>query len=516
MEHSEEEKLWNYMVQLRRIAAHREHGAEDSIRAEYQKILQKLQLLLAQYYTAYGDTENATMTQGDLRAAGKYASFLRDVADHLDGVDVPIRQEIRKTIEDTYTTCYNGMVNAVKQSASGKQSLNECLSGLSATTPEAVKHIVEHPMDKLTLSTVLERNRKQIVHNTKKTLAIGLANGDSYTRMAKRIAQTMEQNYHKARTIVRTEANRAINRSFQDVSDEAAELLEDSDYVEVKSWYSMADESVRDTHQHLNGKTIHAQDKFHSKDGAVADCPGGFGVAGEDINCRCFLKYAFVLKSEFLAQGGVIPEEIKHLKGDYSIRFDRVSGTKEITPQLAKEFSDEYDRFEQKFVELSSVNSVVIKPYTDDGVWGDYNDNSNSISIYGAGGKDGKSTISKVAAEMKKSGKWSTSSPYHAFRHELGHALQKHLKDTDADYDKKLQKISEIRNSFFESLTGLDENAIIEMKKKSLSIYGLENDKDIDEFIAECVAEYCGKNPRKISRDVTTALLNKGGNENAS
>ncbi len=60
----------------------------------------------------------------------------------------------------------------------------------------------------------------------------------------------------------------------------------------------------------LNGKTIHAQDKFHSKDGAVADCPGGFGVAGEDINCRCFLKYAFVLKSEFLAQGGVIPEEI--------------------------------------------------------------------------------------------------------------------------------------------------------------------------------------------------------------
>ena len=204
-----------------------------------------------------------------------------------------------------------------------------------------------------------------------------------------------------------------------------------------------------------------------------------------------------------------------YLKGNYSIAFNKVSGTKEITPQLAREFSDEYDRFTQKFGEMSSVSSVLIEPYKNNGIWGTYNDNNGTISISGAGGKDGKNTISKVAAEMKKTGKWSSSSTYHAFRHELGHALQKHLKDTVPDYEERLKKVRDIRDAFFESLTGLDEDAIMKLKKEALSIYGLIDDESLDEFISECVAEYCSKKPRKMSRDVVAALLHKGGNENA-
>lgn len=199
---------------------------------------------------------------------------------------------------------------------------------------------------------------------------------------------------------------------------------------------------------------------------------------------------------------------IHSLKGDYSIKFEKASGTKEITPQLAKEFSDEYDKFEKKFGKLTSVRSVSIGSYENDGVWGSYNDNSGVISIYGAGGKDGKNTISQIAAEMKKSGNWSTSSPYHAFRHELGHALQNQLKKEDRNYGDKLKKISAIRNSIFELLTDADENAIMELKKQKLSVYGLRKNDDIDEFISECVAEYCSKKPRKTARDVVEILLN--------
>lgn len=196
------------------------------------------------------------------------------------------------------------------------------------------------------------------------------------------------------------------------------------------------------------------------------------------------------------------------LKGDYSIKFEKASGTKEITPQLAKEFSDEYDKFEKKFGKLTSVRSVSIEPYKNNNIWGGYNDNSGVISIYGAGGKDGKNTISQIAAEMKKSGKWSTFSPYHAFRHELGHALQNQLKKEDRNYGDKLKKISAIRNSIFELLTDADENAIMELKKQKLSVYGLCDDDELDEFIAECVAEYCSKKPRKTARDVVEILLN--------
>ena len=149
--------------------------------------------------------------------------------------------------------------------------------------------------------------------------------------MAQRIAETLNGDYKKAMRIVRTEANRAINRGFQDVTEEAAELLSDSEYVEVKEWCSMEDESVRDTHRHLNGKKIHALDVFHSG-GASADCPGAFGVAGEDINCRCFLAYSFMLRSEFLAQGGTIPGTAKE-----NAETEQAEKTSEQQIQLAME-----------------------------------------------------------------------------------------------------------------------------------------------------------------------------------
>lgn len=326
MAKTEAQRLWEYQVQLRRIAAHREFGVEMAIRLTYKRTLKKLQAILGQYYAAYGNAEDGTMTQGDLRTAGQYKNFLQDVVDHLDGIAKPVDQQIRQTIEDTYTACYDGMVNAVKQSTAGNITLQTALSGLSATTPETVKNIIENPMQKLTLSSVLSRRRAQIVNSAKKTLAVGLAVGDSYTRMAQRIAETLDGDYKKAMRIVRTEANRAINRGFQDVTEEASGLLLGSAYVEVKEWCSMEDESVRDTHRHLNGKLVHALDTFTSKSGAKADCPGGFGIAKEDINCRCFLSYSFMLRSEFLAQGGVIPAEVLEKEAVLGLTFDGDGG----------------------------------------------------------------------------------------------------------------------------------------------------------------------------------------------
>lgn len=408
-------------------------------------------------------------------------------------------------------------------------------------------------------------------------VSAGFASGASYGDMANQITGKMIGNYAtlrggalgRAKLIVRTEGNRIANAARLETARTAKQQGADL----VKQWDSTMDKKTRPHHVQLDGQVRELDEPFEV-DGRKAQAPGKFGIASEDINCRCHAysrprwavradgdyKYdnqhrALVkVSSESYAAyragyvqetagkpDGTVPvpaghaaevappatkdnggtgktyraEKIKYLKGNYSIAFDKVSGTKEITPQLAKEFSDEYDRFGQKFGETPSVRSVLIEPYKNNGIWGTYNDNNGTISISGAGGKDGKNTISKVAAEMKKTGKWSSSSPYHAFRHELGHALQKHLKDTVPDYEERLKKVRDIRDAFFESLTGLDEDAIMKLKKEALSIYGLIDDESLDEFISECVAEYCSKKPRKMSRDVVAALLHKGGNENA-
>ena len=218
--------LWHYQVQLRRIAAHREKGVEAEIRKAYQDVLIELQAILGKYYAGYGDPETSILTRGDLQAAGQYKNFLEDVLSHLDGLGEPMERKIRKTVEDTYTTCYTGMAAAVQQVTAGNATLQSLFGGALAVTPETVRYIVEYPIPKLTLSTVFQRRRKQIVSDIQKTLAVGLASGDSYTKMAGRIAKTLGGNEKKARTIVRTEANRAISRGFQDVAEETADLLD--------------------------------------------------------------------------------------------------------------------------------------------------------------------------------------------------------------------------------------------------------------------------------------------------
>lgn len=311
--------LWHYQVQLRRIAAHREKGVEAEIRKAYQDVLIELQAILGKYYAGYGDPETSILTRGDLQAAGQYKNFLEDVLSHLDGLGEPMEQKIRKTVEDTYTTCYTGMAAAVQQVTAGNATLKSLFGGALAVTPETVRHIVEYPIPKLTLSTVFQRRRKQIVSDIQKTLAVGLASGDSYTKMAGRIAKTLGGNEKKARTIVRTEANRAISRGFQDVAEETADLLDGTGYVDVKTWRSMLDGDVRDTHRHLNGKTVYALEQFESKSGAKADCPGHFGVAEEDINCRCILVYSIMSEEEFVAQGGTLPKKGSKKEGQLQL-----------------------------------------------------------------------------------------------------------------------------------------------------------------------------------------------------
>ncbi len=230
-----------------------------------------------------------------------------------------MERKIRKTVEDTYTTCYTGMAAAVQQVTAGNATLQSLFGGALAVTPETVRYIVEYPIPKLTLSTVFQRRRKQIVSDIQKTLAVGLASGDSYTKMAGRIAKTLGGNEKKARTIVRTEANRAISRGFQDVAEETADLLDGTGYVDVKTWRSTLDGDVRDTHRHLNGKTVHALEQFESKSGAKADCPGHFGVAEEDINCRCILVYSIMSEEEFVAQGGTLPKKSSKKEGQLQL-----------------------------------------------------------------------------------------------------------------------------------------------------------------------------------------------------
>lgn len=59
-----------------------------------------------------------------------------------------------------------------------------------------------------------------------------------------------------------------------------------------KTWVTMMDDRVRDTHDYLEGETVDIDDDFYTYDGDHASAPGLFELAENNVNCRCELLFS--------------------------------------------------------------------------------------------------------------------------------------------------------------------------------------------------------------------------------
>ena len=92
---------------------------------------------------------------------------------------------------------------------------------------------------------------------------------------------------HRARVIARTEAQRAVNEGNQAMFDQAfADGTLNRDGI-IREWNTALDERVRASHSSMHGQTVGATTPFVSGQGNATQHPGGFGIAEEDIQCRC-------------------------------------------------------------------------------------------------------------------------------------------------------------------------------------------------------------------------------------
>lgn len=58
-----------------------------------------------------------------------------------------------------------------------------------------------------------------------------------------------------------------------------------------KTWQTMRDDKVRDTHDYLENRTIPFNERFFTYDGDSAQYPHGFSKAENNVNCRCWVTY---------------------------------------------------------------------------------------------------------------------------------------------------------------------------------------------------------------------------------
>lgn len=430
--------LEKYLYQLRRIEQHREAKAEKEIRKIYKELLKELNGFLGNIYATY--SEDDMLNYSMLAKAGMDARFLEEVEQRISGISPKVAKEIQTTVEQTYEACYDGMVNAVNKAAGNRELLRQAFSTVTAVTPDVIRAAVNNPVSGLTLKDTLEKHRKEIIYDIKQSIGVGLSNGDRYSTMAKRIANSLDGDYKKAIRIARTETHRVRESGFNDAATELNNVLKNgkSGYVMAKTWCTMEDERVRPqkqkrktyNHVKMNGVTIPQDEKFKLPSGATCMCPSQTGVAGEDINCRCYLSYDLVLASELTkVQDGekTIEEAAKVEKTEYRT-------VKEAYSKVSLSgISDEYrEEVEKELLMLANNYPINTKEIT--------------IKTNKASGEFGHATCG-VRGSTRKDGYFAVADVHISYNKDLHRTAEIAQKYHDLNYSKRGSKLANSVNA---------------------------------------------------------------------
>ena len=84
--------------------------------------------------------------------------------------------------------------------------------------------------------------------------------------------------------IAETETHRIANKAALDTARRAG--------ARFKTWATMLDDRVRETHDYLEGETVPIDEDFYTFDGDHAQAPGLFELAQNNVSCRCELLFS--------------------------------------------------------------------------------------------------------------------------------------------------------------------------------------------------------------------------------
>lgn len=111
-----------------------------------------------------------------------------------------------------------------------------------------------------------------------------------------RLKEYLESDTATAEDVFRvadTDSHRIYNEAIFTVGEKADAASKGSGNAEgviLKTWETMRDDRVRESHDYLEGTTIPFDEYFYTYTGAAALRPGDFNDPAEDINCRCRIR----------------------------------------------------------------------------------------------------------------------------------------------------------------------------------------------------------------------------------
>jgi SPP1 gp7 family putative phage head morphogenesis protein len=236
-----------------------------------RNILDEISLMYEKYEVA------GTLTLAEMTKFNRLQKSMDFIIGELVATYREVYRLTQTTMEEQYLEAYFRQAYLMEFEAQQKL-------GFGSISSEAVAAAVANPVKHLTLPAIMERNRAQVVYKIQQEISEGLIAGESYAKMAKRLRERLDIDKRKSQLIARTEAGRA-----QTIAKEAS-YQQAKKYVDVeKVWDASLDGRTRKTHSRLDGKKADEEGYFHLGR-AKAKGPRLFGIAKEDINCRCAIR----------------------------------------------------------------------------------------------------------------------------------------------------------------------------------------------------------------------------------
>ncbi len=135
------------------------------------------------------------------------------------------------------------------------------------------------------LSARLYSDAVETARISRQEITKGIAMGSSYADIARALEKRSETSVSQAYRITRTESHRIQNEVKYKTIDK---VKNEKGADVVKQWDATIDRRTRPSHAALDGQLRETDQPFKSPmTGHTAMYPGGFGIAAEDINCRC-------------------------------------------------------------------------------------------------------------------------------------------------------------------------------------------------------------------------------------
>lgn len=151
-------------------------------------------------------------------------------------------------------------------------------------TEKMIKAIYNSPAGFKISGANYEGDIRVLRKKVQSALSRGLASGMDYHSISQLAASKLNIGYNNMRRIIATEGHRVQNEAKMDCMNDAKAAGADI----VKEWSAVMDSKTRPRHSVLDGQVRELDEPFTAM-GADVMYPGGFGIASEDIHCRCCL-----------------------------------------------------------------------------------------------------------------------------------------------------------------------------------------------------------------------------------